>query len=196
MHKNLDRKGFSVVEVLIAIVVIAAIAACGWLAWRHNHKDKTQAASHGATSNSTAKSDSSSTAKTQYMTIAEWGVKMPLSTPIASVYYVVSNQSEDANGRPDTLWLGLKSITSASCTPTASNVNNTEFASIFRALPTDTDPVSGTLYTQLYPGGATVNGYYYALDDARTLESNCASQSTLQSIDTALKAAVAGIVAQ
>lgn len=40
MRKQLDQKGFSIVEVLIALVVLAAIAASGWLAWRHTHDKK------------------------------------------------------------------------------------------------------------------------------------------------------------
>jgi prepilin-type N-terminal cleavage/methylation domain-containing protein len=202
MQTKLDRKGFSIVEVLIAIVIIAAVVLCGWLAWHHAHHKKEPTPSPAASASNSQKSNSSSqanspTGSTQsYMAIPEWGIKMPLASAISDVYYIASNSSEDANGQPNTIWLGLKSITTNDCVPTASNADNTEIAAILRVSPTDADPVSGTPYTTLYPNGTTVNGYYYALDDERTLESNCASQQTLQSIDTALKTAVSGIIAQ
>lgn len=59
MQRKLDRKGFSIVEVLIAIVVITAIAACGWLAWRHVH-DKKSSTTSAKTSSSQSKSSSAS----------------------------------------------------------------------------------------------------------------------------------------
>ena len=39
MSKNLSDKGFGVVEVLVAIVVIAVLGFGGWLVW-HNHQSK------------------------------------------------------------------------------------------------------------------------------------------------------------
>ena len=59
MHKKLDRRGFSIVEVLIVIVVVAAIAASGWLAWRHDH-DKKKSATSVSTSSQQSKSSSTS----------------------------------------------------------------------------------------------------------------------------------------
>lgn len=69
MHKKLDRQGFSIVEALIAIVIIAAIAACGWLAWRHNH-DKKQTSKTTSSSQQSKSSSTTSTGTTD--TYAGW----------------------------------------------------------------------------------------------------------------------------
>lgn len=65
MQKKLDRKGFSIIELLVAVIVVAAIAACGWLAWRHTHDKKKSSGSTSTSSQqekSSSTSDSSSTA--------------------------------------------------------------------------------------------------------------------------------------
>src|SRR5579872_6408732 len=63
MYKKLDRKGFSIVEALVAIVVAAAVVACCWLAWRHIHDKEHTAASSKGTSSQQSKSLSPSSTK-------------------------------------------------------------------------------------------------------------------------------------
>lgn len=64
MRKQLDRKGFSIVEALIVLVVLAAIAASGWLAWQHDH-DKKKSSSSAPTTSQQAKSSGSSNSSSQ-----------------------------------------------------------------------------------------------------------------------------------
>lgn len=71
MRKKLDRKGFSITEVLLTIVVIAAVAACAWLAWRHVH-DKKQSSKTAGSSQQSKSSTSSSPGSTTTDVYAGW----------------------------------------------------------------------------------------------------------------------------
>jgi hypothetical protein len=64
---------------------------------------------------------------------------------------------------------------------------------IVRAEPTYTDPVSGIPIKQQDPDGVIIGNYYYAYHSG-IKGKTCASQSKLESIDTAFKAAGKGIV--
>jgi len=198
MTRETNARGFGVIGILLAIVVIGIFVAGGWIVYHNDHKTNNVI---NKTTNNTAKSSKSNSSSqsatnpTQtYMDISQWGVKIPLFSEIPDLYYVVGTGTQDSSGQSNTIWLGLKSITSTSCTPTNSNANNTELASILRTPPGDTDPVSGKPISTKYPYGTTIDGYYYALGDERTLVSGCASQNTLNSIDAALRSAAQKIV--
>lgn len=64
MQRKLDRKGFSIIEVLVVVVIIAAVAACGWLAWRHANGKKKQTSSTTASSQQAKSPSKSSPAQT------------------------------------------------------------------------------------------------------------------------------------
>ncbi len=131
-----------------------------------------------------------------YLTIKEWGVKMPLSAAIKDAYYVVpTGISLDADKRPSAILLGLTSRNSSCGTvaPDGSGYANS-FGEIVRALPTDKDPVSDKLYTELLPGGTTIGNYYYGYS-SNVKSKTCVPQSTLESIDSAFVTAAKGIVA-
>jgi prepilin-type N-terminal cleavage/methylation domain-containing protein len=70
MHAKLDRKGFSIVEVLITIVVLAVIVGCGWFAWHHTH-DKNTSASKSTGSSQQTKSSSTSSSKSTTATTTD-----------------------------------------------------------------------------------------------------------------------------
>lgn len=190
------QAGFGPIELLVAIGVIVVLGAVGWVMYqRHISDNKPKAAT--TTSQTTSQQHSTTTTQPQpvaYLDIKEWGMKLPLSDTVKDAYYVVpTGISSDADGRPSAIALGLTSMSSSCGTisTTAPGYGNS-LGAIIRALPNDTDPVSGQLYTQKYPGGVTVGGYYYAYL-SRTNGRTCAAPSTLQSIDTAFAATTKGV---
>ena len=61
---------------------------------------------------------------------------------------------------------------------------------ITRTLPTDKDPVSGKLFTELEPNGAIINGYYYGFADEGLKSRTCVPAVTVQALDAAFAAAI------
>jgi len=183
---------------LLPVLVVAVLAVGGLVVYQH-HKPSS-ATNSAATSPTQTTSQSQNTATTQaaptvaYLTIKEWGVKLPLSNSIKDAYYSIGgNVGKD--GLPNTAWLGLASLNSHGCN--ATNDDSPSFkpiGSIVRVLPTDTDPVSGKLYTQLDPNGTTINGYYYGYSSWSRKNSSCASATTLQSTDASFNAAAKSAV--
>lgn len=134
-------------------------------------------------------------APNQFLTIKAWSVKLPLSAPIQDAYYSTMNSGTGADGLPNTAWLSLRSLDTNGCDIAATGPSVTEdpIGSIIRVLPSDRDPVSNMLYTQEYPGGVTIGGYYYAFVPWK--HNTCASASTLKIIDSAFVAGAARISA-
>jgi Tfp pilus assembly protein PilX len=199
-HRPTKQLGFSVVEVLVVILVIAALAVTGLLLYQRHKPISTKNNATNPTQSTTQPQSTTTTqthqTATQYLTIKEWGVKMPLSNSIKDAYYVVSTGSQDANRQLNTMWLGLASLNSGNCNASQANITTSEITAIGalgRALPTDHDPVKGTLYTQLYPGVTIGQYYYFYIGGIK--DKTCAPQTTLQSVDSAFATSTKGIVA-
>ena len=200
MRRREHQSGFGTTVILLAVLVVAVLAVTGLVVYQH-HKPSS-ATNSAATSPTQTTSQSQNTATTQaaptvaYLTIKEWGIKVPLSDRIKDAYYVVSNGSADANGQPNTMWLGLTSL-GGDCNASQANkpgkTTIPDIGVLGRALPTDHEPVLGTLYTKLYPG-VTIGQYYYFYISG-TKGKTCASPANLQSIDSAFDTAAKGIVA-
>jgi|GEM_PF-1300329 len=194
--RDSNQKGFGLIGVPLLIAVVLALAVVGWAVYRHGHKNSTKSDATSSTSQTGAQQTKSSTdqpAQTapQYLTIKEWGVQIPLSSAVSDAYYVVpTGISNDADGKPSAINFGLASKNTACGTVTGSPTDYNALGSIVRALPTDKDPVSGKLYTQLDPNGATIDGYYYGYADASLKSKSCVSQTTIQDIDAGFAAAV------
>jgi len=199
--QQLNSKGFGLIAVIIVIAVLVVLGGAGVYVYQRNHTANS-AANAKVTNHTTAKTDGSSGNKSNpstgsqqtYLTIREWGVKLPLSDTIKGAYYVASNSSKDASGQPDTMWLGLTSLNSKGCDATLANQGqSTQLGALLRVSPTATDPVSGTSYTQLYPNGITIGNYYYAYK-SWTKGKACASETQLQAIDSAFATATKNAV--
>ena len=191
--------GFSVIEALLIVLVVAALAGTGYVVF---HLHKSSAKNSAATGSTQTTGQQQSTTSTQpqptaYLDVKEWGVKIPLSSAISDAYYVIpSGMSNDADGLPSGLYLGVKSLNGSCGDASAGNTNisiDKALGAITRVLPTDHDPVSGKLYTQLATSGVTIGNYFYGYN-GRTTGKTCASQATLQAIDSAFATAVKGIV--
>jgi hypothetical protein len=201
MHLNRptirNQSGFSAIEVLLIVFVVAALAATGLVVYQRHKQSVAKSSAAIGTTQTTGQQKSGTTTQpaTQYLDIKEWGVKLSLSSAINDAYYSAGgNVSKD--GLPNTVWIGLTSLNSTGCN--ATNTDSPSFkplGAIVRVLPTDKDPGSGKLYTQQDPNGTTINGYYYGYASNIIKDSSCASATTLQSIDSAFATAAKNIVA-
>jgi len=197
MRQREHQSGFSTVEVLLVVLVVAVLAVGGFVVYQH-HKS-TSAKNTAATGSSQTATQPQSTTTTQtqqpaaqYLDIKEWGVKLPLSTSISDAYYVIPQGiSYNADGKPSGLYVDVTSLNASCGDASAGNTNRSienAVGEIVRSLPTDSDPVSGKLYTQLLPNGTTIGGYYYGYSSDISGKT-CASANTLQSIDSAFATA-------
>jgi hypothetical protein len=196
-----SQDGFGAVEIIAISLVVVALAASGLLLFRHSHKSTPKAATAPTTSQSTTPADTTSTqpaqhaqpAKQQYLVIKEWGVQLPLTDDIKDAYYTTASSSKNSDGSPNTAWLGLTSLNNAGCNIHSNGPNSTAapIGSIVRVAANDSDPVTGTPYTQQYPNGTTIGSFYYAYKPWSNRK--CASAATLQSIDTSFATAAKSI---
>lgn len=188
------QAGFNIVELLLIIVAIGVIGVGGWFVYQHNTTKVSNAAGGSQTTQQTPATTPAPTVT--YLMIKEWGVKLPLTSTISSAYYVVSTSfSNDPDGLPSGVWLGLKSLSDASCNPANNNSGDGKGAigDILRVPVNATDPVSGQPYSQKYPNGVTLSGYYYGYQSWMASNS-CTQKSTAQAADTAFASAAKGIV--
>ena len=123
---------------------------------------------------------------------------MPLTPNINNAYYVVSNSSQDVSGKPNTIWLGIKSLDGiGTCAASKANQGSTPLGALVKSAPNETDPVSGEPFTQKNPSGSTVNGFYFGYQDWVS-KSPCTTQASyraqLQTINEEFAAAARRIV--
>jgi Tfp pilus assembly major pilin PilA len=181
--KSNKTLGFTLIEASLAIVTVFILAGLSFAVYQHT---KTSATTTNAQSNPYQNNTTQTTQPAptvSYLTIKEWGIKLPLSNNIKDAYYVASKDTE--NGVPVTMWIGLKTLTDSSCNPSNNDHGGTgAIGAIYRFSPTAVDGVSGQPLTQKYPNGTTIGGYYYTFA-AWNVPSTCASDTTVQPIDSA-----------
>ena len=191
--------GFTIVEALLAVLIIAVLSFGGYYVW-HSKKQPAKGpstASQAATNTQKAQSSASSTtsgassaaaatpaqSSVQYLTIKEWGVKIPLTTTINDAYYYYKN---------DYAYLSLQSLASTDCSATA-----TTLGVISRYTAGETDPQTGELYSAEITGAANVGQYYYYYTHP---QADCSTNQTVldkaNSAMSAFKTAVANTQAE
>ena len=195
MRRCEHQSGFGAIETLLVIVAVGIIGTAGWFVYQHNRTKATNAAANPSNQQTQQTTTTTPVSTVNYLDVKEWGVKIPLSNNIKDAYYVVSTGSYDPSTKePNTMWLGLTSLNTDGCDATKANASGASTIStvgaLGRALPTDHDPVKGTLYTQLYPG-VTIGKYYYFYM-SETSGKACATQASLQSADSAFATAAKG----
>ncbi len=89
---NFNQKGFAAIETVLIIVIIAIIGGAGYYVYSANKKtsDTLSAASKVAQTSpakTTKKTGASSSTSQKYLTIQEWGVKLPLNSTDQGAYY-------------------------------------------------------------------------------------------------------------
>jgi hypothetical protein len=117
MKKHLNNQsGFSLIEALLMILVIAVIGFCGYFVY-HSQKSKTASASAHKTTGDSAKTKT--VVETQYivvrdnqkyLNIKEWGVIIPIDDSIDSVVYTGGHYDIGGGSSPDDARLGLLSL--------------------------------------------------------------------------------------
>jgi type II secretory pathway pseudopilin PulG len=196
MPTKRNQSGFSAIEALLVVLIVVVLVIIGLVVYQRH---KSTSAKTSVATNATQPQNTTTTqpaqATTPYLTLKEWGVKLPLSESIKDAYYVAEKGSSNGPGAlPTTMWLGLTSLSSSSCNPSNNdNGGRGAVGAILRVLPTETDAVTGQLLTQKYPNGKTINGYYYTYQ-SWAKNNPCASDSTLQPIDSAFATAAKNMV--
>jgi hypothetical protein len=178
MKKQPKTKGFSTIEGLLILVIVLILGGVGWYVW-HSTKSTNEILNNAEKISDTQKKTPTSEQMTNYLSIKEWKVRLPLSPLIDDAYYVASTNTEETDGTPNAALLGIKSLDSAGCEAERGNKGGLPIAAILKSLPTDTDPVSGTLYTEEYPNGVTIEGYYYFYKNY-SVNRPCTTQADLQ----------------
>jgi hypothetical protein len=197
--RKLNQQGFGLTELLIIVVAIVIVIAVGVVVYKHGKDDDTKNDDATTTSKVLPKNAESSDSQTaqrtqqQYLVIKEWGIQIPLTDTIKDAYYVIpAGMSDNQDGKPSGLYIGLTSL-DASCGKVTDQPGGIDHApaAIGRALPTETDPVSGKAYTELAPNGTTIDGYYYGYSSKSISRiKDCASPQESQAIDSAFATAV------
>ncbi len=103
-----QQSGFSIIEVLLIVLVITALAAISFVVYQHH---KLSNAAIGSTQTTTKLKSTATTqpaqaaqAATQYLDIKEWGVRLKLDSTTASLYYYTKPNL------PNVAYLSLKTI--------------------------------------------------------------------------------------
>lgn len=200
---KLNIRGFSVVAVFAVVILATALALGGYYIWHKNRNNKpismsasastnTRQAANGTNRESQRTEANNSQEAVTYLEIKEWDVKLPLSSEVKDAYYAVPlGISKNADAKPSAIIFGLKSLdTTCGVVSSDSQSYSNNLGSIVRALPTDTDPISGDTYAQLYPSGITLGGYYYGYVDNSLKRKTCIGAGQIQTLDAAFSAAI------
>jgi hypothetical protein len=185
--KTADQRGSSVITLVAAVVLVIGLA--GWGIYQHSQKSSTTADASASNDKQQQQVDKPQQPATTYLSVGEWGIKVPLADSIKDAYYTVSGSNKGDDGLANTAWVSLTSLNDKGCNigTTGPSSSASPIGSIIRVLPTDTDPVTGAKYTEQDPNGSTVNGYYYTFIPWKN--TSCAPASTLQSINAAFESA-------
>ena len=194
MEGSRDKQtGFSIIEALVAIVIVGALAAVSWAVYQHV---KSSAITTGAEANPNQSSSQQMTTTpaptVAYLTITEWGIKVPLSDAIKDAKYILAASIVDSQGRPTAAWVTTTSAEANGCALSNANQDGgNAIGEIMRIEPGQQDGVTGELLSKEFPNGTTVGGYYYAYKSwAGT--NKCVSVTQQQTLDGAFESAVNG----
>lgn len=133
---KLNQKGFSVVEGLIVVVVILAIAGAGLYVYK-NQKDEPKKDTSNSQTEKTDTSDkeeheeqeAADPAESQYLVISEWGIKLKLDGANKATYEIKNEAGQNAHGESYTALAQLKLAESVTTNPDCQELG----LSVFRA---------------------------------------------------------------
>lgn len=95
-----NQKGFTAVEGILAVILVAAIGFVGYFAYKHHTKKTSTTASTQQSSKTSSPVSTTSPAATpapKYLVVKEAGIKFQLSSAISDAYYY--DNSQDSSGK-------------------------------------------------------------------------------------------------
>jgi prepilin-type N-terminal cleavage/methylation domain-containing protein len=180
MNKIKDnQKGFGLIESLLVILIIAVIGFGGYYVW-HTQRTKTP------TITTTISTPTASTQ--QYLTIKEWGVRVPMPSDVAmsDIYYVTGTDTLDGSSSEVGLASHKISALTSDCIPQA-GVNESPFGWIVRMTPAAYQQAAADYQDTGLKNGTLLGSYYYVW---RAPVANCAENDDGNSKITASYAQV------
>lgn len=152
------QRGFSAVEVIIIIVIVALLGLGGLLMWNKNKSDAPKDTSANTTPNAAqdlpaTQNDSQPNGQqsaAQHLVIKEWNVRITLNDTNSDAYYVVKSDE------PNYAYVSVKSLTNPECAP-----DKTSVGVFTRFKEGDRDPIYDMTYNELVPDAVKVGDYYY-----------------------------------
>lgn len=193
MHRtDSHRSGFSVLEGLLVILLVAGLGVGGWAVYQRTKQSATSVDAASSPSQPTQQTPAPAGPTVSYLTIIEWGIKIPLSGAIKDAKYIPSATIVDSQGRPAAMWLNTATLEAMGCTLSNKDRDGANaVGELMRIEPGQQDGVTGELLSKEFPNGSTVGGYYYAYKSwAGT--NTCASTTEQQALDAAFAGAVNG----
>lgn len=131
MSNTQSSKGFSAVEVVIALFIVAVLAVGGRFIWHRTHEPKPSSGSNNTTQQkgTTGKSQASDpTEGGKYLVITEWGVRVALPDELrGKIAYSIQDATDPDTGSPlqgaDT-FVAADVLPSSICTVVSSSVGD------------------------------------------------------------------------
>jgi prepilin-type N-terminal cleavage/methylation domain-containing protein len=196
MARKHKQSGFTVIEVLLVLILIAIVGFAGYYVW-HSQKDTDNAknvANKSSQTTSNATKPAASKSDQQFLTIKEWGVKLPLNADLAGAYYI--RQA----GLPNVAYLSVTSYKGTNCA-----ADQTSLGAINRFTASNKDDDGNTMVSD-FPTAVKVGSYYYVYQhpqagcDGQTSNStanfDASAAATASGLMTEFKSAVDKIQAQ
>jgi prepilin-type N-terminal cleavage/methylation domain-containing protein len=148
MIRNQKQAGFTIVEVLLVLILLAIVGFTGYYVWHSQKKtDETLTTTNNTAQTATPK-QSTVTDNQKYLAITEWGVKIPLAADISDAYYI---QQHDINA----VYLSLTNYKGTDCA-----ADNVSLGLIQRFTAADKDDDGNALVSD-YPAAIKIGNNYY-----------------------------------
>lgn len=159
---KINQKGFTLVEGLLIVLVIAVLGIGGYLVWNKNQSKPAPATSQS--SNSTASSNQSAKQNDQAsVSVNELGVKVVINKPVDGLYYSVKDGQAT---------FSTKELKDLDFDCSAEGQTAPAYLGYFTD-PKASDPYAGTsTMEEAFPNALQVNDRYYYVSTAQGLCSN------------------------
>jgi len=201
-HKSSSHQGFSIVEALLVIVVVAAVGLTSWYVWHHTRhtNGNTTGASSANSANASAASGSSSgqspqskdpTESGKYLYIREWNVRVALPAAFqGKVAYTLQAGTDPDSGLPlqaATISVAETAFPASSCAVTSTTVGPSIQPGILYIRSSTAKPFNAARYKPTFKEDILVAGSYaYHLDYSVPSCFDSAYTTSLEALQTAL----------
>ncbi len=168
--KRLSTEGFSLIEALVIIVVLAVLSGASLFIYHHDTSKKIAKVSNStqpATSNKTAPTTATTTPlsapTTHYLDIKEWGVHLTLNNVTASLYYYINPKY------PDFAYLSLKTVSDIAPYCAANDVSLGAISRLTEAEQQHVlaNPTAGDIANEV-PGKIHIGKYWYGYSNPQS----------------------------